>query len=137
MPLLLQLTPPLLLLQHLQVPWAVITVMATMVVSRTKVTSLERQDQVFIIQQMQCLLLPSLCCLLEEDSGSILLTSSSSLVSTKVRVLFVVCILLVFVLYAQLGLFFTFFSLVCVIWVSLFLFQAKIFWLVDVIDYTA
>jgi hypothetical protein len=24
-----------------------------------------------------------------------------------------------------------------VIWVSLFLFQAKIFWLVDVIDYTA
>jgi hypothetical protein len=100
--------------------------MATMVVSR-KVTSLERQDQVFIIQQMQCLLLPSLCCLLEEDSGLILLTSSSSLVSTKVRVLFVVCILLVFVLYAQLGLFFTFFSLVFVIWVSLFLFQAKIF----------
>jgi len=84
MPLLLQLPPPLLLLQHLQVPWAVITVMATMVVSRTKVTSLERQDQVFIIQQMQCLLLLSLCCLLEEDSGLILLTSSSSLVSTKV-----------------------------------------------------
>jgi hypothetical protein len=83
MPLLLLLLP-LLHLRHLQVPWVVITVMAIMVVNRTKVTSLERQDRVFIIRLMQYRLLLSLCCLLEEDSGLILLTSSSFLVRIKV-----------------------------------------------------
>jgi hypothetical protein len=102
-----------------------------MVVNRTKVTSLERQDRVFIIRLMQYRLLLSLCCLLEEDSGLILLTSSSFLVRIKVLWFFFVenlwpcsfCFDCVCIACTVFG----FFFLLFVIWVSLFLYEEMTF----------